>query len=193
MSNKTFSKEINELWDWVCQTNLNITYSLIDLRCMAKSRNIKGYYKMNKVTLYEKLLDGLDKYDRITFILRIDNNTLRKSCENENKDARNMLQTNLEDSPKNANKTKKYFCAYGRYKYSCRACQCSLICSHGRHITVEIVLGRVFVTKKDASIFVKTAKVQEYANTVNRDLFVGRVKVKCFANTKNEKIIVKSV
>ena len=51
---------------------------------MAKSRNIKGYYKMNKVMLYEKLIDGLDKYDHIKFILHVDNNTLRKICENEN-------------------------------------------------------------------------------------------------------------
>ena len=96
---------------------------------MAKSRNIKGYHKMNKATLYEKLLDGMDKYDRVKFILRVDNNTLRKSCENENKDDRNMLQTNLEDNLKNENKNKKYFCAHGKYKYRC---QDSLICEHGR-------------------------------------------------------------
>ena len=132
MTNKTFSKEINEFWDWVGQTNLKITYTLIDLRCMAKAQNIKGYYKMNKVTLYEKLIDGMDKYDRIKFSLQIDNNTLRKSCENENKYVRNMPQTNLEDSPKNENKTKRYFCVHGKYKYSCRSCQGSVICSHGR-------------------------------------------------------------
>ena len=82
MLNKTFPKAINELLDWICQTNMKVNYTLIDLRSMAKSRNIKGYYKMNKVTLYEKLLDGLDKYDRIKFILCVNNNTLRKSCEN---------------------------------------------------------------------------------------------------------------
>ena len=46
---------------------------------MAKAQNIKGYYKMNKVTLFEKLLDGLDdKYDRIKFSLCIDNNLFQK-------------------------------------------------------------------------------------------------------------------
>ena len=54
MTNKTFSKEeIGELWDWLNQTNLKITYTLNDLRCLTKSQNVKGYYKMNKVTLYE--------------------------------------------------------------------------------------------------------------------------------------------
>ena len=50
---------------------------------MAKSQNIKGYYKMNKITLFENLLDGLDdKYDRIKFSLCIDNNLFQKSFEN---------------------------------------------------------------------------------------------------------------
>ena len=132
MSNKTFPKDVSELWDCICQTNLKINYTLIDLRGIAKSRNIKGYYKMNKVTIYEKLLDGLDKYDRVKFILRVDNNTLQISCENENKDDRSVLQTKLEDNLKNEKETKKYFCAHGKYKYSCRACQGILICSHGR-------------------------------------------------------------
>ena len=111
MSNKTFSKEVNELWDWISQTNLKkINYTLIDLRSMAKSQNIKGYYKMNKVTLFEKLFDGLDdKYDRIKFSLCIDNNLFQKSFENENKDDRNIVQTNLEDNLKSENKKKKIF------------------------------------------------------------------------------------
>ena len=110
MSNKTFSKEVNELWDWISQTNLKkINYTLIDLRSMAKSQNIKGYYKMNKVTLFEKLFDGLDdKYDRIQFSLCIDNNLFQKSFENENKDDRNIVQTNLEDNLKSENK-KNFF------------------------------------------------------------------------------------
>ena len=82
---------------------------------------------MNKVTIYEKLLDGLDKYDRVKFILRVDNNTLQISCENENKDDRSVLQTKLEDNLKNEKETKKYFCAHGKYKYSCRTCQGILI------------------------------------------------------------------
>ena len=100
---------------------------------MAKAQNIKGYHKMNKVTLFEKLLDGLDdKYDRIKFSLCIDNNLFQKSFENENKDDRNIVQTNLEDNLKSEKKIKKYFCVHGRYQYSCRACQGSLICPHGR-------------------------------------------------------------
>ena len=48
MLNKTFSKEVNELWDWISKTNLKkIDYTLIDLRSMAEAQNIKGYYKMN--------------------------------------------------------------------------------------------------------------------------------------------------
>ena len=134
MSNKTFSKEVNELWDWISQTNLKkINYTLIDLRSMAKAQNIKGYYKMNKVTLFEKLLDGLDdKYDRIKFSLCIDNNLFQKSFENENKDDRNIVQTNLEDNLKSEKKIKKYFCVHGRYQYSYRACRGSLIWPHGR-------------------------------------------------------------
>ena len=90
MSNKTFSKDVYELWDWISQTNLKKTnYTLIDLRSMAKSQNIKGYYKMNKVALFENLLDRLDdKYDRIKFNLCIDNNLFQKSFENEDKDSR---------------------------------------------------------------------------------------------------------
>ena len=56
MSNKTFSKKVNELWDWISQTNLKkINYTLTDLRSMAKSQNIKSYYKMNKVTTFHFL------------------------------------------------------------------------------------------------------------------------------------------
>ena len=77
---------------------------------MAKSQNIKGYYKMNKVTLFENLLDRLDdKYDRIKFNLCIDNNLFQKSFENEDKDSRNIVQTNLEDNLKSKKKLKNIF------------------------------------------------------------------------------------
>ena len=129
---------------------------------MAKSQNIKGYYKMNKVTLFEKLLDGLDdKYDRIKFILCIDNNLSQKSFENEDKDACNIVQTNLEDNLKSEMKTEKYFCVHGRYKYSCRDCKGSLICPHDRQKYYCLDCpGSVFAPTKDASIFVETANAR---------------------------------
>ena len=43
-------KEINELWEFCMSRKIILTIS--DLKSMAKERNIKGYYKMNKVTLY---------------------------------------------------------------------------------------------------------------------------------------------
>ena len=30
---------------------------------MVKEKNIKGYYRMNKVTLYLKLCDGMNEFD----------------------------------------------------------------------------------------------------------------------------------
>ena len=162
---------------------------------MAKSQNIKGYYKMNKVTLFEKLLDGLDdKYDRIKFILCIDNNLFQKSFENEDKDACNIVQANSEVNLKSEMKTEKYFCVHRRYKYSCRDCKGSLICPHDRQKYYCLDCpGSVFAPTKDASIFVETAKGQEFADMVNRDLFVGHVVAQCFANSTNGKIIVRFV
>ena len=48
---------------------------------MAKEKNIKGYYRMNKVTLYLKLRDGMNEFDKFKFDWHMDNKTLGKSLE----------------------------------------------------------------------------------------------------------------
>ena len=56
-------------------------YTILDLKSMAKEKNIKGYNRMNKVTLYLKLRDGINEFDRLKFDWHMDNRTLGKSLE----------------------------------------------------------------------------------------------------------------
>ena len=56
-------------------------YTISDLKSMAKEKNIKDYYRMNKVTLYLRLRDVMKGVDRIKFVWHIDNETLDKSLE----------------------------------------------------------------------------------------------------------------
>ena len=56
-------------------------YTISDLKSMAKEKNIKDYYRMNKVTLYLRLRDVMKGVDRIKFVRHIDNETLDKSLE----------------------------------------------------------------------------------------------------------------
>ena len=51
-------EEINELRKY-CMTR-RFEYTISDLKSMANEKNIKGYYRMNKVTFYLKLRDGMN-------------------------------------------------------------------------------------------------------------------------------------
>ena len=44
-------EEINELWKFYMSRRFN--YTISELKSMAKEKNIKGYYRMNKVTFTE--------------------------------------------------------------------------------------------------------------------------------------------
>ena len=72
-------EEINDLRKY-CMTR-RFEYTVSDLKSMAKKKNIKGYYKMNKVTFYLKLRDGMNEFDRFKFDWHLDNKTLGKSLE----------------------------------------------------------------------------------------------------------------
>ena len=72
-------EENNELRKYVMTQRFE--YTISDLKSMAKEKNIKGYYRMNKVTLYLKLCDGMNEFDRFKFDWHIDNKTLCKSLE----------------------------------------------------------------------------------------------------------------
>ena len=60
-------EEYNELLKY-CMAR-RFKYTISDLKSMAKEKNIKGYYRMNKVTLYRKLRDGINEIDRFKFNL----------------------------------------------------------------------------------------------------------------------------
>ena len=117
-------EEINELWKY-CMTR-RFEYTISDLKSMAKKKNIKGYYRMNKVTLYLKLRDGMNKFDRFKFDWHMDNKTLDKSLEISLKNDSNESKENW------VNLNKRYLCKHERYKYSCRLCKGKAICEHGK-------------------------------------------------------------
>ena len=58
-------EEINELWKFCMSRRFKFTIS--DLKSMVKKKYIKGYYKMNKVTLYRKLYNGMNEFNRFKF------------------------------------------------------------------------------------------------------------------------------
>ena len=117
-------EECNERLKY-CMTR-RFNYTISDLNSMAKEKNIKGYYRMNKVTLYRKLRDVMNRVDRIKFIWHVDNKTLEKSVLKNNSDE--SLKNNSDESKEN----KKYLCEHERYKYSCRLCKENAICEHGK-------------------------------------------------------------
>ena len=112
-------EECNELLKY-CMTQ-RFNYTISDLKSMAKEKNIKGYYGMNKVILYLKLRDVMNGVDRIKFVWHIDNKMLDKSLE--------ISQKNDNDESK---ENKKYLCEHDGYKYSCRLCKGNAICEHGK-------------------------------------------------------------
>ena len=112
-------EEYNELLKY-CMTR-RFEYTISDLKSMATEKNIKGYYRMNKVTLYRKLRDDMNELDRIKFVWHMDDKTIDKS-----------LEISLENDSNKSKENKKYFCEHDRYKYSCRLCKGSAICEHGK-------------------------------------------------------------
>ena len=58
-------EEINELRKYFMTQRFE--YTISDLKSMAKEKNIKVYYRMNKVTLYLKLRDGMNEFGRFKF------------------------------------------------------------------------------------------------------------------------------
>ena len=90
-------EEINELRTY-CMTR-RFKYTTSYLKSMAKEKNIKGYYRMNKVTLYLTLCDSMNEFDRFKFDWHMDNKTLRKSLEislkNDNKSNQKQITRKL--------------------------------------------------------------------------------------------------
>ena len=76
-------------------------YTISDLKSMAKEKNINGYYRMNKVTLYRKLYSDMNELDRIKFVWHIDNKTLDKS-----------LEISLKNDSNKSKENKKYLCEH---------------------------------------------------------------------------------
>ena len=93
---------------------------------MAKEKNIMGYYRINKVTLYRKLYNDMNEIDRFKFDWHMDDKTLDKSLEISQKNDSNKSKENW------VNLNKRYLCEHERYKYSCRLCKGSAICEHGK-------------------------------------------------------------
>ena len=86
--------------------------TISDLKNMAKERNIKGYYRMNKVTLYRKLHNDMNEFDRFKFVWCMDDKTIDKSFEI-------SLKKDSDKSKENwVNLNKKYLREHNRYKYS---------------------------------------------------------------------------
>ena len=117
-------EEINELRKYFMTRRFE--YTISDLKSMAKEKNIKGYYRMHKVTLYLKLCDGMNEFDRFKFDWHIDNKTLRKSLEISLKNDSNESKENW------VNLNRRYLCVHERYKYSCRLCKGKAICELGK-------------------------------------------------------------
>ena len=124
-------EEINELQKYFMTRRFE--YTISDLKSMAKEKNIKGYYRMNKVTLYLKLRDGMNEFDRLKFDWHMDNiwqkfrNFSKKNDSNESKE--NWVNLN-----------KRYLCEHERYKYSCRLCKGKLYVNMAnKNITVKFV------------------------------------------------------
>ena len=95
-------EEINELRKY-CMTQ-RFEYTISDLKSMAKEKNIKGYYRMNKVALNLKLRDGMNEFDRFKFGWHMDNKTLGKSLEISLKNDSNESKENW------VNSNKRYLC-----------------------------------------------------------------------------------
>ena len=72
-------EEINELWKFCMSRRFIFTIS--DLKSMAKEKNFKDYYRMNKVTLYRKLYNDINETDRFKFDWHMDDRTLDKILE----------------------------------------------------------------------------------------------------------------
>ena len=124
-------EEINELQKYFMTRRFE--YTISDLKSMAKGKNIKGYYRMNKVTLYLKLRDGMNEFDRFKFDWHMDNKTLCKSLEISLKNDSNESKENW------ANLNKRYLCEHeraicehGKQKYYCKIYVGSAICQHKR-------------------------------------------------------------
>ena len=56
-----------------------IILTISDLKSMAKERNIKGYYRMDKVTLYRKLYNDMNEFDRFKLCWCMDDKTIGKT------------------------------------------------------------------------------------------------------------------
>ena len=112
-------EEYNELLKY-CMAQ-RFKYTISDLKSMAKEKNIKGYYRMNKVTFCQKLRDVMNGVDRIKFLWHIDDKTLDKN-----------LEISLKNDSNKSKEKKTYLCEHKRYKYSCRLCKGNAICEHGK-------------------------------------------------------------
>ena len=134
-------EEINELRKYFMTQRFE--YTISDLKSMAKEKNIKGYYRMDKVTLYLKLRDVMNEFDRLKFDWHIDNKTLRKSLEISLKNDSNESKENW------VNLNRGYLCVLERYKYSCRLCKGKAICEHGKQkYYCKICLGSAICQHK---------------------------------------------
>ena len=158
-------EEINELQKYFMTRRFE--YTISDLKSMAKEKNIKGYYRMNKVTLYLKLRDGMNEFYRFKFDWHMDNKTLDKSLEISLKNDSNESKENW------VNLNKRYLCEHERYKYSCRLCKGKLYVNMAnKNITVKFVWVVLYVNIKDGDTFAKNAVEKVFVSMVNRDRFV---------------------
>ena len=98
-------EEINELWDFCMSRRFKFTIS--DLKSMAKEKNIKGYYRMNKVTLYQKLRNDMNEFDGFRFDWHMDDKTIGKNFGI-------SLKNDSDKSKENwVNLSKRYLCEHG--------------------------------------------------------------------------------
>ena len=130
---------------------------------MAKKKNIKGYYRMNKITLYLKLRDGMNEFDRFKFDWHLDNKTLRKSLEISLKNDSNESKENW------VNLNRRYLCEHERYKYSCRLCKGRAICEHGKQkYYCKICVGSTICQHKRRRYLCKECHVRQFSDPEGR-------------------------
>ena len=122
-------------------------YTISDLKSMAKEKNIKGYYRMNKVTLYLKLCDGMNEFDRFKFDWHMDNKTPGKSLEISIKNDSNESKENC------VNLNKSIFVSMRDINIHVDYVKVKLYVNMAnKNITVKFVWAVLYVNIKDGDI-----------------------------------------
>ena len=144
-----------------------------DLKSLAKTQGIKGYYKMKKAELLKEL-----KIDESA-------DTSRKTMNQKRK---------LTDQ-----KLLHYYCIHDRYKYQCRSCQGSGYCKQDRQLylckecAAQGTGGKGICQHNKRRYICVDCNGKGVCNTVNKNIFVPTVTATGCVSTINVKIFVRFV